>query len=89
MNLPVSFGALAKTAKNPASGGYPLQLKGSDLDRNFEYACANFSNSFVVEINNNTRTVSLANPIPTPPSSGTHVLGVVGGVLTWIATEEC
>ena len=27
--------------------------------------------------------------IPTPPSSGTHVLGAVGGVLTWLATEEC
>jgi hypothetical protein len=26
---------------------------------------------------------------PTPPASGTHVLGSVGGVLTWIATEEC
>ena len=24
-----------------------------------------------------------------PPSSGTHVLGAVGGALQWIATEEC
>ena len=28
-------------------------------------------------------------PSSTPPTSGTHVLGAVGGVLTWIATEEC
>jgi hypothetical protein len=28
------------------------------------------------------------NYIPAP-SSGTHVLGAVGGTLTWIATEEC
>jgi hypothetical protein len=27
--------------------------------------------------------------IPAAPSSGTHVLGAVDGVLTWIATEEC
>ena len=27
--------------------------------------------------------------IPNPPNSGTHVLGSIGGVLTWIATEEC
>ena len=27
--------------------------------------------------------------IPEPPSSGTYVLGAVGGSLTWIGTEEC
>lgn len=27
--------------------------------------------------------------LPTAPTAGTHVLGVVDGVLTWIATEEC
>lgn len=27
--------------------------------------------------------------IPTPPASGTHVLGAVDGALTWISTEEC
>lgn len=26
---------------------------------------------------------------PAPPSTGTHVLGAVGGVISWIATEEC
>lgn len=30
-----------------------------------------------------------AGGIPTPPASGTHVLGAVDGSLTWIATEEC
>jgi hypothetical protein len=35
LNIPVNFEALAKTAKNPASGGYPYSLKGSDLDKNF------------------------------------------------------
>jgi hypothetical protein len=27
--------------------------------------------------------------IAAPPSSGTHVLGAVGGTIQWIATEEC
>jgi hypothetical protein len=30
-----------------------------------------------------------AGGIPTPPASGTHVLGAVDGALQWIATEEC
>jgi hypothetical protein len=27
--------------------------------------------------------------IAAPPSTGTHVLGSVGGAIQWIATEEC
>jgi hypothetical protein len=33
--------------------------------------------------------LSWAPGIPTPPTSGTHVLGAVAGALAWIATEEC
>jgi hypothetical protein len=33
--------------------------------------------------------LSWAPGIPTPPTTGTHVLGAVNGALTWIATEEC
>jgi hypothetical protein len=33
--------------------------------------------------------LSWAPGIPTPPTSGTHVLGAVDGALAWIATEEC
>jgi hypothetical protein len=28
-------------------------------------------------------------PFTAPPETGTHVLGSIGGVLQWIATEEC
>lgn len=28
-------------------------------------------------------------PAPAPPTTGTHLLGTVGGALQWIATEEC
>ena len=40
---PISFDALAKTAANPASGGYPYQLKGADLDKNFTFATEIFN----------------------------------------------
>jgi hypothetical protein len=33
--------------------------------------------------------LSWAPGIPTPPTSGTHVLGAVDGALAWISTEEC
>jgi hypothetical protein len=73
---PISFAALAKTAGNPAAGGYPYALKGTDLDKNFTFATADFDTAdFFV-------TDGL-------PGSGTHVLGAVDGALQWIATEEC
>jgi hypothetical protein len=92
---PISFDALAKTAANPASGGYPYQLKGADLDKNFTFATENFDTTdFNVTAGlgaggHQSRKVSLALRIPELPSSGTHVLGAVDGALAWIATEEC
>ena len=92
---PVSFDALAKTAANPASGGYPYQLKGADLDKNFTFATEDFSaEHFAVSTalgagGHQSRKVALKTPIPTIPATGTHVLGAVDGSLQWIATEEC
>ena len=92
---PVSFDALAKTAANPASGGYPYQLKGADLDKNFTFATEDFAaEHFTVSTGlgaggHQSRRVALKTPIPTIPATGTHVLGAVNGTLTWIATEEC
>ncbi len=40
---PLSFEALAKTAPNPAVGGYPYQLRGNDLDKNFVFATEDFN----------------------------------------------
>lgn len=34
-------------------------------------------------------SMSWKDDIPAAPTSGTHVLGAVNGVLSWIATEEC
>jgi len=92
---PVSFQSLANTAPNPASGGYPYQLKGSDLDKNFTFATEDFdATDFKVTYalgsgGHQNRKVALAIRIPAVPGSGTHVLGAVDGALQWIATEEC
>lgn len=42
---PVSFQTLAQTAANPASGGYPYQIKASDLDKNFVFATLDVSDT--------------------------------------------
>lgn len=92
---PLSFQDLAQTAANPASGGYPYQIKGYDLDKNFVFATEDFdTEDFEVTTTQGAgghtqRKVALAIRIPAVPDSGTHVLGAVDGVLSWIATEEC
>lgn len=90
MKLPVDFEAKVRQPAQASGGGYPVQLSAGDLMKNFTYSAADFDEeSFIVTESGNTRKVALKTPIPTPPTSGTFVLGSVGGVLTWIATEEC
>ena len=47
--LPVSFAALAMRAASPGSGGYPYAIRGSDLDKNFVFAAADFSDDFEIK----------------------------------------
>ena len=47
---PVSFQTLAQTAGNPAAGGYPYQLKASDLDKNFVFATLDVDDSLIESI---------------------------------------
>lgn len=88
---PVSFDALAKTAANPAIGGYPYALAGVDLDKNFTFATCDYSDKhFKVTKSlgsggHANREVALANPLPSSPTTGTYVLGVVEGELKWVA----
>ena len=86
---PVSFEQKAKQGGNPAAGGYPYQIRASDLDKNFVFATLDADPSLV-----ETSTGQGGHPqrrlkIPAAPTSGTHVLGSVGGTLQWISTEEC
>lgn len=90
---PVDFEAKANLPINYASGGYPLQISSADLNRNFVFATAAHSEIWfevtteMGMMGHNTRRVSLK--FPPPPEQGTHVLGVINNVFTWIETEDC
>lgn len=107
--FPVDFQALAQQGGNPANGGYPYSIKGSDLMRDFVAAALDTDDALVETVTGqgghpqrrlNVDAGTAANQIyiwngskitaiSAPPTSGTHVLGAVGGALQWIATEEC
>ena len=88
-NLPVSFAEKSKQGGNPAAGGYPYQISASDLDKNFVFAALDVDDSLVQATTGQGGHLARKLKIPTVPGGGTHVLGAVGGVLQWIATEEC
>ena len=86
---PVDFQQKAQAATGLTSKDYPYAIKATDLMKNFVFA------TLVVEEGVYEETSGLQGhrqrrlKIPTPPSSGTHVLGSVGGDIQWIATEDC
>lgn len=86
---PVSFQEKAQSGGDPATGGYPYQLKASDLDKNFVFATLDADPSLIETTTGQGGHAGRKLKIPAAPSSGTHVLGAVDGALTWIATEEC
>lgn len=92
---PVNFENLAKQGGNPAAGGYPYQIKASDLQKNFVFATEEFSAEDFEEESSSgqggysRRKIKIKSKLPEQPPTGTHVLGSVEGTLQWIATEEC
>jgi hypothetical protein len=89
MTLPVDFETKARGAKDASGGGYPVQLSAADLMRNFVFAALDADESLIEATTGQGGHPARRLAIPTVPSSGTHVLGAVGGSLQWIATEEC
>jgi hypothetical protein len=57
--------------------------------RNFNFAALDADPSLIDQTTGQGGHPSRKLKIPAVPSSGTHVLGAVGGVLQWLATEEC
>lgn len=49
-SFPANFEALAKQGGNSAAGGYPYQIKGSDLMRNFVHAALDTEENLVETI---------------------------------------
>ena len=87
--FPVDFQALAQQGGNPAAGGYPYTIKGTDLMKDFVFAALDTEDALVETVTGQGGHPQRRLKIPTPPGSGTHVLGAVGGTIQWIATEEC
>ena len=87
--FPVDFQALAQQGGNPASGGYPYTIKGSDLMRDFVFAALDTEDALVETVTGQGGHPQRRLKIPAPPTGGTYVLGAVDGALSWIATEEC
>jgi hypothetical protein len=86
---PLSFASLAQTAPNPASGGYPYRIRGTDLDKNFVFATLQIDETLLKSTIGAGGHIARKLNIPPVPGSGTHVLGSVNGSLQWISTEEC
>ena len=87
--FPVDFQALAQQGGNPASGGYPYTIKGSDLMRDFVFAALDTEDALVETVTGQGGHPQRRLKIPAPPTVGTHVLGAISGTIQWIATEEC
>lgn len=88
-NPPINFEALAKSGGSPATGGYPYSIKSEDLNKNFVFATLDIAEGVYEEVTGMQGHRQRRLKIPTPPGSGTHVLGTIGGQIQWIATEEC
>lgn len=88
-NLPVNFEEKARGARSASGGGYPVQLSAGDLMRNFVHSALDADPSLIEQTTGQGGHPARKLKIPAVPSGGTHVLGVVDGVLQWIATEEC
>jgi len=87
INIPVQF---TQVIQNPGSnGGYPNQIRASDLDRNFIYSALDVDSSLVELTPGTGGYQSRKLKIPSVPQSGTYVLGSVNGVLQWLQTEIC
>ena len=86
--LPVDFEQRVKAAPPAGGKGYPYQISARDLMANFKFLMNQMPEGFAKNkmiIFNGKKWIVLA----APSSTGTHVLGAVDGVLSWIATEEC
>jgi hypothetical protein len=88
MTLPVSF---KEKLREPVkvTGGYPIQIKADDLDKNFVYAALDAEEGYIQSTGGQGGHAGRKLTFPPIPQEGTHVLAAVGGALTWLATEDC
>lgn len=88
-NPPVDFQERAKRPKGATGSDYPYAISSRDLMQNFVFATLDADSSLIEETTGMGGHKQRRLKIPTVPTSGTWVLGSVGGALTWIETEAC
>jgi hypothetical protein len=86
---PVDFQALAQGARGQSGSDYPYAIKATDLMKNFVFATLDIAEGLYEETSGSQGHRQRRLKIPTPPTSGTYVLGSTGGALSWIETEAC
>lgn len=86
---PVDFQALAQGARGQSGSDYPYAIKATDLMKNFVYSLLILEDGLYDETTGAQGHRQRRLKIPSPPSGGTHVLGVVDGDIQWIETEAC
>jgi hypothetical protein len=70
MTFPVNFEALAQQGGNPAAGGYPYQIKGADLMRDFVYAALDADVALIEETTGQNGYTQRKLKIPAGTASG-------------------
>ena len=86
---PVDFEEKVKLPKGNTSADYPYAIKAADLMKDFVFATLIVDEGVFEETTGTGGHRQRRLKIPTPPTSGTHVLGAISGTIQWIATEEC
>lgn len=87
-NLPVDFEEKVRLPAAVGGAGYPYRISARDLMLNFRFLMNQMPEGYLENemlIFNGEKWIIL----DAPSSSGTHVLGCVGGVVQWLATSEC
>jgi hypothetical protein len=88
-NPPVDFQERAKRPKGTMGTDYPYAISSRDLMENFVFATLDADPSLIEETTGMGGHKQRKLKIPAVPTSGTYVLGAVGGAIQWIETEEC
>jgi len=88
-NPPVDFQALVQGATGTTNADYPYAIKATDLMKDFVFATLDMNEGVYEETTGMQGHLQRRLKIPTPPASGTHVLGVKDGAMQWIETESC
>jgi hypothetical protein len=80
---PINFETLAKQGGNPATGGYPYQIKAADLQKNFVFATLDADSSLIESTTGQCGHPARRLKIPAVPGSGTKNLTASSGALAW------